>query len=91
VIVRVIAVLLALGMLAISVQSTDVAPATDASALIDDAPVAADTLPPYEIVEPAVLAPREASLVAPPPAPLVPAGHRHELSVFRPPRASAFV
>ena len=81
-----IAVLLALGMLVISVQAPDLA-TPDTAAMVADA---TDELPPVMLVDVPRVVPdqREAETVLPTPA--IPAGHSPELSVFRPPRVAAF-
>jgi hypothetical protein len=84
--VRLLAVLLALGMLVISAQASDLA-TPDTAAIVDDA----DEVPVFNVIEtPAVLSdqpPAQTML----PAPNAPVGHRPEIMIFRPPRAVAFV
>jgi len=82
--VRLIAVLLALGMLAISVQAPDLI-STVESALVDDA----TDVPPVELVEVAVIPVERVVVRAAPPMILQPVRHQPELSIFRPPRALA--
>jgi hypothetical protein len=85
VLVRVIAVLLALGMVAISVQAPDLV-STAESALIDDA----NDLPPVDLVEAAVIPVEQIVMRAAPPMISQPVRYQPELSIFRPPRALAF-
>jgi hypothetical protein len=89
VIVRLFAILLALGMLVISTQTPDLATSSmsDTPAMVD----AADELPPAEAVEsPAIVSdPRPAQIALP--VPRASAGRRPDLMIFRPPRAAAFV
>jgi hypothetical protein len=87
--VRLFAILLALGMLVISTQASDLATTGpgDTAAIVDEA----DELPPIAVIEsPAVVSDAPSALVALP-APDAPIGHRPEIMIFRPPRAAAFV
>lgn len=83
--VRLIAVLLALGMLAISVQAPDLV-ATAETALVDDA----DELPPFGLTEPAVMPAQRVVVRSAPPMISQPVRFQPELSIFRPPRVPAF-
>ncbi|HSD85993.1 MAG TPA: hypothetical protein VLB44_00705 [Kofleriaceae bacterium] len=82
--VRLIAVLLALGMLAISVQAPDLI-STAESALVDDA----NDVPPVDLVEVAMIPVERVVVRAAPPRIPQPVRHQPELSIFRPPRAFA--
>jgi len=83
--IRLLAVLLALGMLVISTQASDLA-TPETAGFVDDA----DEAPAIAITEiPAVLTdPPPAHVALPTPDVLV--GHRPEIMIFRPPRAAAF-
>lgn len=83
--VRLIAVLLALGMLAISVQAPDLV-STAETALVDDA----NELPPVDLVEPAVISVERIVVRAALPMISQPVRYQPELSIFRPPRVLAF-
>lgn len=84
-IVRIFAILLAVGMLVISTQATDLA-TPDTAALVD-----ADELPPAALVEPLTVIPdRPATQISPPPR-IESTGRRPETELFRPPRVAAFV
>jgi hypothetical protein len=83
--VRLIVVLLALGMIAISVQAPDLV-STAETALVDDA----NDLPPVHLVERAVIPVERVVVCAVPPMISQPVRYQPELSIFRPPRVLAF-
>ena len=84
--VRLLAVLLAFGMLVISAQASDLA-TPDTAAIVDDA----DEVPPIAMIETSTVLSDPPPAHAALPAPDVLVGHRPEIMIFRPPRAAAFV
>ena len=84
-VVRIFAILLALGMLVISTQATDLA-TPDTAAFVD----VADDVPPAILVEaPTVISDQPEAQVSSP-TQAVPAGYWPESDLFRPPRVAAF-
>jgi hypothetical protein len=80
------AILLALGMLVISAQPTDLATPDTAAAIADT-----DELPPAIVIQaPTADFERRATEVSPPPH-VASFGRRHDPDLFRPPRVVAFV
>lgn len=81
---RLLALLVTFGMLVISTQAPDLQPAAETSALVDTT----DDLAIEVVAEPSVLPVPAACVVELPTLVSQPPGYRHELSVFRPPRAA---
>lgn len=80
------AILLALGMLVISTQPSDLA-TPDTAAFVDEA---ADQLPLAIVIEAPIALPDQPATEVSPPPPVASFGRRHESDLFRPPRVVAF-
>ena len=88
-IVRIFAILLALGMIVISTQATDrgALGSADTAAFVDDA----DELPPVVVVETLTVISDQPPAESVLPSHVAPLGRHPETELFRPPRVAAFV